>query len=77
MSVLQTALAKGLWGICIMGKIFGKRRNMVSLVVYSDIIKLLKNFFISYINLMILRVKSSSIVLHLECLRGIFLRENF
>ena len=49
----QLALAMGLGGICIMEKILGKWRNMVSWDVYSDIIMPLK-FLISYVNIIVL-----------------------
>ena len=51
--VSQAALAMGLGDICIMEKILGKGRNIVSWDVYSDIIMPLK-FFISYLNIIVL-----------------------
>ena len=45
-------------------------------IAYIDIIMPLK-FFISYIHNDIVSVEGGSIVLYIECLRGMFLRENF
>ena len=50
---------------------------MVSLGVYSDIIMPLNFSFLIYTYNDIVSVEGSSIVLYIECLGGMFLRENF
>ena len=67
----------GLGGICIMEKILGKLRNMVSCDVYSDIIYAFKISHFLYKHTYIVSVEGSSIVLYIECLGGMFLREIF